>query len=109
MSPYYAVRMLLLAGLSCLVSITVSAQRDSEKLSDARFLAADCMLCHSVGIPTLAGRSKFESLVHLHELKMDTGYLKVMSRVLSAYSDEELNLIASIFSQKIPELGKKNQ
>jgi len=97
-----------LAALTALAVVAAAAQSPDPNL--ARNLAASCANCHGTGgvsqggTEPLAGMAKATMISKLQEFKSGAKPASIMHQLSKGYTDEQLALIASWFSeQKAPQ------
>jgi cytochrome subunit of sulfide dehydrogenase len=88
----------LLAIVPGVAAAAAAADRPGEALADAR------TSCHGIGgrsqgyIPSMAGVSKATLLAQLKAFRAQTAQATIMNRIARAYTDPELEALATYFS-----------
>jgi cytochrome subunit of sulfide dehydrogenase len=89
----------LLAGVALLASAPAFSQ-------DARYLAANCANCHgtdgkaATGMPVLAGMNAAQFVATMKSFKDGSRPATIMHQISKGYSDEQIAVLASYFSQQ---------
>lgn len=98
-------RRLLSIALLCAAG---AARAADPAVTPAQSLAATCFNCHgpngvAVGaVPSLAGRSAESTVAALAEFKTGKRSGTIMPQIAKGYTDEQIRLIATYFSQPQP-------
>lgn len=98
-------RKLLLSFLLCVAG---AAQAATPVVTPSQSLAATCYNCHgpkgvsTAAIPSLAGRSAASIVQTMAEYKSGKRTGTIMPQIAKGYTDEQIQLIATYFSQQKP-------
>lgn len=102
------IRSMLVLLLACLCSVDTLAQSQDAQLLYNRALAATCASCHGTqgvsveqaGMPLINQLSEKTMLEQLLAFKNGTRAGTIMPQLMKGYTDEQLQVIASVLGNK---------